>query len=174
MSINVTEVFCEILGGLSALMLIALIADLTSISTFSEVYPLMANNLTLTVGFSYLLGLVVDAISLAIGEWFLDKWLRTDEPTQGANQAFLKNATAHVLKYRDTEWAYFSAYRNLFLILIPGIFVAAAVTAKYIPWYWAVMVVGGVGVLLELALLKSMKVLLGIYYEITKSIGWAT
>jgi hypothetical protein len=78
--------------------------------------------------------------------------------------------TQHVLSYRDTQWAYFSCYRNLAVLGVPGgLLWLVLIWRDGSPW-WALSFLAGVAVG-ELVLFRSMKALLGGYYAITKAVS---
>ncbi len=171
--ISVAEVFCEVLSGLAIMFSMIPLLDVIGKSCIHQSFTFIGKNLSATaIGgalvLAYILGLVMDTIGLAVGEWFLDRFLCKDPPSAEEIATFWKKVPAHVLGYRDTQWAYVSAYRNLAILALPaGILCCCSVGSNY-GWIWALVPLVGM-IILELALLKTIEVLLKIYYLITTS-----
>jgi len=171
--ISVAEVFCEVLSGLAIMFFVIPLLDVTGKSCIHQSFLFIGKNLSATtIGgalvFAYILGLLLDTIGLAIGEWFLDSWLCKDRPSKEETETFWKKVPAHVLGYRDTQWAYVSAYRNVAILAAPGgLLWCWSIGSKY-GWIWAFVTLLGT-LILEVALLKTIAVLLKIYFRITKS-----
>jgi len=171
--ISVAEVFCEVLSGLAIMFFMIPLLDVIGKSCIHQSFTFIGKNLSATaIGgilvLAYILGLVMDTIGLAVGELFLDRWLCKDSPSAEEKATFWKKVPAHVLGYRDTQWAYVSAYRNLAILALPGgILWCWSIGSKY-GCIWALGPLVGM-IILELVLLKTIAVLLKIYCGITKS-----
>lgn len=170
---NITEIFCEVLSGLAIFFFLMPLFDVIGISSISSSLNFLVVNFNVTMVatllfLSYIVGLVMDAIGLAVGELFLDRWLCKDSLTKEERAAFLKNVSSHVLGYRDTQWAYASAYRNLAILMIPGGLLWVWCIGSSYGWKFAAGVLLCI-IILELSLLKSIAILLKLYVFITKS-----
>jgi|GEM_PF-3868576 len=205
---NVAEVFCEVLGGLAAMVLVILLFDafkisclrqsLTFIGTFTG-NQLTANVIVAALLLAYIVGLVVDAFGLFFGDWRLDRWLcrdnlPTEEEEKKEKQAarfwnyaywfcretapngietarFWNNVPAHVLAYREQQWAYVSAYRNLIILAVPICGLACLSLGREYG-YMGVLFPILFTLVLEFAFCKCVSALLKIYYGITKT-AWS-
>jgi hypothetical protein len=170
--VNVAEVFCEVLSGLAVMFFVIPLLDIIGTSSISSIFPFMCKNLSATtIGgalvLAYILGLLMDAIGLAVGEWFLDSLLCKDYPSIEETAAFWKSVSSHVLGYRDTQWAYASAYRNLAILTVPGGLLWCWCVGNNYGWILGITALTGM-IFIEVALLKSLSVLLRIYVAITK------
>ncbi len=170
---NLTNIFCEVLSGLGIITFLIPLLDILNCYTLKETLAFIIDKTTLAnfgilLFLCYTLGLLFDAIGLAIGDLFLDDLSNKDTPTDVQISDFWKNANSHVLNYRDIQWAYYSCYRNLFIIFAPGSIVWAIAIWKNFNWYSAIITLILLGVF-EWILFYSMKTLLKLYYTITKS-----
>ena len=170
--LNLAEVFCEVLGGGLAISLIvaflnlcgwinvvALLKDMTSASIGTVTFALIG---------SYLAGLLVDAVGLAIGEGWFDQLLNVGEqPSDAQYKLFWQKAAEHVVQYRENQWTFYSAYRTTFLLLIPGTVIFPWVVGKHssicLGFASLALVIG-----LEISLFISARCLLKLYYSIPK------
>jgi hypothetical protein len=170
---NLTEVFCEVLSGLGLIFAAIPAFDLLGIYSLKDVLAFLsahasATLLATTLAAAYIIGLVVDALGLTIGELFLDKCINKDAPKPAENSGFWKGAQEHVFRYRDVQWAYYSCYRNLFCLFVPaGVLWTILAALRLSKLYVAAVVISFL--ICELAFLWSMKALLKIYYQITKT-----
>ncbi len=169
---NLTEVFCEVLSGLVLLCVIGLALHVSGVLSLEAAWSSVTAGLSLggvatVLIVSYLLGLIMDAFGLAAGESFLDNWADASVPTAGEQQQFLETVPEHVLKYRDVQWAYYSTYRNLLLLFVPG-GVLATIAAWRGRGFWAAVGVLLLAVVVSAALWRSMVALLGIYFRLSK------
>ena len=119
--LSIAEVFCEIVSGLSLVVIAFPLADLLDLSNLSDSWTFLIDKmdlsgLTIVLVISYLLGIIVDSIGLTIGEIFLDDLVFKEKPSTDQKSCFWNKAGDHVLKYRDSQWAYYSCYRNLFIL----------------------------------------------------------
>ena len=172
MKVAITEIFCEIITGLALTLVILACLDWPGIITFEDVLETVKSSfgvtsLTTVLIAAYLLGVVLDAAGLVFDNVF-HKVICADEPSSEEVKNFWRTADAHVLAYRDNVWAYYFCYRNLLMLTIPAI----------ICWFgslwqrglrgWACSVaVALVG--MGIVLFFSMRTLLKLYYNITKS-----
>ena len=167
--IKISEVFCEVLSGAAMLLVAGLGLHYLGFLKVQDLPKAIENSsfgkLAEVLAICYLLGLIMDAISLAIGELFLDKRVVSDEPKPEEVRVFLKTAPEHILKYRDTQWAYYSTYRNLFLLLFPGGILATLIIFQE-RGIWGLLVLA-ISVAFGIAFFRSMKTLLKLYYNLT-------
>lgn len=180
---DIDKVFCEILSGLMVLILLVPTAailnfdlniirglnsfDIKVVVAFIIKYSSITNA-TIIIITSYIIGLMVDALGLFIGELFLDKLICKNEPTSDDSRAFWKGVPNHVLAYRNEQWIYYSCYRNILLLLIPNGVLWAFYFWKYSRWYGIAVI--AISIFLGVVLWRCMSTLLLIYYNITKSI----
>ncbi len=171
MKVNLKEIFCELLSGLALILLIIPILYLLGEVTIDEILKAISQSsgavvVTLVIGVSFILGIIMDAVGLALGSLFLDKLICENEPQASDYQKYWKEVTPELSAYREGQWAYYSCYRNLFIIIPPLLFFWSRVI--YLQGNSPVILVLVVfGVLIEVALLKSMIVLLDLFYRIT-------
>lgn len=169
---NLTEIFCEILGGFFAILVCALILDCFGYLEIEKFIPDLKTEVSILALLlsSYFLGLIVDAIGLAIGEMFFDNWVVKNDkaPSEANNKAFYSGATESTLRYRDFQWAFYSLYRNILIFSAIGI-------TFYIIKVWKInggifAVSSGIIILGVLyCIFRAMRTLLKLYYEIGKS-----
>jgi hypothetical protein len=169
--LNLSEVFCEVFSGAVALIL-ALAAAATfgavdaeqALSTFAQGLNLGSASLLL-VG-CYFGGSLIDTIGLAAGELFLDKLVASEStPSVEDGKKFWGSVSEHVLKYREHQWAFYSAYRNVFLLLIPGAVLIPLAAASSIGTAWAIAL--GIALVgLEMCIFLSLRTLLNLYYRL--------
>lgn len=172
--INLTEVFCEVLSGVALIIVIIPLLDILDYSSLSNTWAYIEcrtslSNFGILIVFSYILGLLIDAIGLTFGEWFLDD-LICNKPTDFEMARFWQNVDSHVLSYRDTQWAYYSCYRNLFIIFFPGTVFWTISVWKTLGWHFGLPTLS-IFIAFEWILYRSMKALLKIYYNIAKSLS---
>lgn len=172
MKVVITEIFCEILTGLFASFVGLAILDFLRVVTFEQVWEIAKP----PVGFpfitglliaAYLLGVVLDAVGLVFDNIF-DNLICADPPSSEQIGSFWKNSEAHVLAYRDNVWAYYFCYRNLFILTLPAIvFGAGTLYRRGLPgWaFFLAITLVAMGIVFFL----SMRTLLKLYYDITKS-----
>jgi hypothetical protein len=172
--IDLTGVFCEVLGGLAFMLTLVPLLDLLSnfrlegLAKFASQH-LSSGAFAAMLVMAYLLGAVVDAFGMMFDDIWIDKTMAAKSPTDEERVHFLKNVNEHVLKYRSEQWTWYSCYRNLFLVLAPAGLcwsIALLLRSDYGP---AVVVIVSV-ILLEIALYQAMVGLLDLYFKITKSI----
>ncbi len=172
MKVAVTEIFCEIISGLALALLVLAFLDWQEIYVFEKLWEAVKPALGLTlftiilVG-AYLLGVVLDAVGLVFDELF-DNRICSDEPTSQEMKLFWNKAGEHVFEYRDNVWAYYFCYRNLFILVLPSMicWFGALRHRGLFGWAWSVAVTI---FLMGIVLFVSMRILLKLYYEITKS-----
>jgi len=169
---NISELFCEILSGAVLIIVLVFACDVAGATSLDAVWTMMKARVSLgdiaaVLVVCYLLGLIMDAFGLAIGELFLDDFIDSDVPTQAQRTSFLQTVPEHMLRYRDHQWTYYSAYRNLLLLLVPGAPLASIVAGRRggVP---AAIVVIVAAIVLAWVLWRSMVALLGIYFRLTK------
>lgn len=172
MKVEVTKIFCSIISGL-ALFLVAIpilyLTDVTNYELFKQKVVENQNTISLigVVVSAYLMGIVFNSIGLVFDN-YCGGFLRVTESTQDQANAFYKNASEHLFIYRDHVWAYYFCYRNLFMLILPGI----------IGWCGMLWHSKGIGtaiivfivlVTFEIILYNAMRTLLDLYYKITNS-----
>jgi hypothetical protein len=169
---NLSEMFCEVLGGGLAIVLAIAVLDLSGrvdgAMLLKDASRASLGDVTVAVIGSYLVGLLMDAISLSVGEWWLDRLIGAGDPPSAEQSAqFWQRATEHIVNYRDHQWAFYSAYRSLFLLLVPGTMILSSVVWKHVSAPWGLLcVVLLVG--LEVSLFFAARCLLRLYYSLTK------
>ncbi|MBC2705140.1 hypothetical protein [Desulfobacula sp.] len=169
--LDLNEALCELLGGFFILLSIIPILDINGTIAVKDTFIFLSKNLSLSligavIILSYLLGLIMDVIGLGLGELFVDDFLCKDCPSFEETESFWRNVPEHVLKYRDKQWAYYSAYRNLAILIIPCSFLWGIVFFEKLCWQWVIILV--FLFLIYWALKRTSSVLLKIYYNITK------
>lgn len=168
--VNITEVFCEVLSGTVVLVFFWLIFHLAWALPLENVKQMADGSLSFggvaaILVLCYLLGLIMDSIGLAIGELFLDKLMVSSEPNKDQIKKFLQTVPEHVLKYGDTQWAYYSTYRNLLILLVP-VGLLGAIIAWQKSGTLAALGVILTALIIGWALCRSMKTLLSIHYRL--------
>ncbi len=171
---NLTEMFCEVLGGLGLAFLLVPIFDLTDIYKMKDLFPALLAKLDWAVlgsilVLAYLAGAIVDAFGLAADELLLGKLVIKDKLTDVEATAFWKTAKEHVLKYRDHQWAWYSCYRNLFILFLPSAILWTWVVVRSYTWCRGILVFSGF-VVTEICLVITMKALVRIYFRIGRSV----
>jgi len=170
---NLPELFCEILTGLSIVLLIVPILDIIEVISIHEFVKNAKNHISITdlmvLAFvSYLLGIIVDGLCLAIGEYKFDDLICSEKPTDHEKKVFWSQVELHVLSYRDRQWAFYTCYRNIFIVFIPcSLLWTASLALSY--GTIVALIALTLFILIEIGLILSMKVLLPLYYLITKS-----
>jgi hypothetical protein len=172
--IDVTQVFCEVLTGLGFLFVILSILSLTGSYTVRDVALYATSRLTIAslgaiLVVAYLVGTIMDAVGLALDQLFLYRLVVKAEPSEDDRAKFWKNVSEHVLTYREAQWTYFSCYRNLFILFVPGSILWTVVVWKNVGPYWSIFT-ALVCILLEISLFITMKALVEIYFKITRSL----
>jgi len=169
---NLTEVFCEVLGGGLAIALAIALLDLTGyinvIQLIKKSTSASLGNITVVLIGCYFVGLLVDAVGLTVGELFFDGLVGTEKsPSSDQVRQFWQSADEHVLRYREIQWAFYSAYRTVLLLLIPGTIVFSLEVWKYTN-FWLGLTSTVLFVVLEASLFFSTRCLLDLYYSIPK------
>lgn len=170
---SLTELFCEILSGILLIFLMLPWFFGAEVASFKEFYIqtiglITATNVVLIVFFSYLIGLLVDAVGLSADKWVFDRLLFKNGPSPQERKEFFGKASAHLIGYRDTQWAYYSLYRNVFLIAtVGGIIFLVGTWNLWNHWAkaWLVLAV----LMADWILYRAMEVLANLYNEITRS-----
>jgi hypothetical protein len=172
--LDVTQVFCEVLTGLAFFFVILSVLSLTGSHAVHDVALYAASKLTIAslgaiLVIAYLVGTMMDAVGLALDQLFLYRLVARDEPSEEERAKFWKNVNQHVLAYREAQWTYFSCYRNLFILFVPGSILWTLIVWNNIGPYWGIST-GFVFLLLEASFFVTMKALVEIYFKITKSL----
>ena len=172
--LDVTQVFCEVLTGLGFLLVVLGLFGLLGPYAVQEIVFYVGTKLTIAslgaiLVAAYLIGTIVDAIGLALDKLFLFGLVFKEEPSEIDREKFWKSVSAHVLAYREAQWTYYSCYRNLFILFVPGSILWTMVVWKRTGIVWGIVAVV-MFFLLETALFVTMKMLVEIYYKITKSV----
>lgn len=168
--VDLSQVFCEVLAGLAAILLVVGILDISAIASTRECrdwgskYATFAGLAGLFVG-SYFIGLVVDAFGLVFDKLVTERWKSSREKRTKRNKKFYASAPEHVFAYWKEQWTYFSCYRNLFMLIVPGSVI----------WTWVVHIHYGcraaliilcLMVFLEVVLWFTIRDLYGLYCRI--------
>ena len=171
---NLTEMFCEVLGGCGLAFLLVPILDLTNVYKMSDLFPALWAKLDWAVLGSilllaYLAGTIVDAFGFALEDLFLGKLITADKLTDAEVKAFWKSAPKHLVEYRDRQWAWYSCYRNLFILFVPNAILWACVVVRSCTWWAGLLVLSGF-VIAEILLIIAMKALVCIYFQVSRSV----
>ncbi len=171
--LSVTEVFCEVFSGL-LLILFALpwLSDqpfLSLLEFYRSAYATVTGtNIAVILICAYLLGLLIDGIGLLADKYIFDHVITWSPPTTEESRQFYQDTSEHVLNYRDTQWAYYSLYRNVFLIVAAG--AVSTLILVFNLWLWPQIIAFIVFiVVLEYGLFSVMQSLASLYHSITKS-----
>jgi hypothetical protein len=170
---NLIDLFCEILSGILGILVTLLILDSFGYVEIEEIFKKITIDisfLTILIVASYFIGLFIDAIGLAFGEWFLDELIATEDyPDNSAMKIFNSKSSEHIAAYRYRQWKYYSLYRNLLILIVIGL-----------PFYiikmcdvlnWRIAVTSSILIIfLLVSILKSMRTLIDLYYKIAKNI----
>lgn len=178
MKLDLQKIFCELLSGtflLFVLIPILVIADIITLDKVGESLETFDSKYVVPILIIlYFLGVLMDAVGLAIGQLYLDKALLSEEEedehnTHGEERTikFWQSVPAHVLEYRDRQWAYYSCYRNLFILIIPGSLAWLICLVLHCYLIASILVLIGFAVL-QISLYFSLKALLGIYVSFGK------
>jgi hypothetical protein len=171
---KVQEIFCEMVTGIAVFLLLPPLLEFTDVITVKKVISdhVMIWDVAQVGVFlisAYCIGLIFDAIGLSCGEIFLDDWLADNIPPKKSSSKFWSNVSPEVLTYRNSQWAYYSFFRNLILLMPPLALLWIILLWNYSP-IWMLLV--GIAIVFTwLALIKSGKVLLSLYYKITEAVG---
>jgi hypothetical protein len=184
--VSLIEAFCEVLSGIGFLFLLLPALHLAGITSVGAVICYIATSLTVAGFGAFLLGAyvlgaaVADPAGLAIDEFLgsllRERWTKAADwlwgPTvSAANKGkFWRTVSDHVLKYRELQWAYYSAYRNLFILFAPASVLWTIIAWRECGWARGVEVLG-VCLILEGALFYSAKVLSALYADITNDVA---
>jgi|ERR1039458_2385529 hypothetical protein len=118
---------------------------------------------------AYLAGTIVDAFGLAVEQLFLGNLITKDKLTDDEIKAFWKNAQEYVVEYRDHQWAWYSCYRNLFILFVPNAILWTWVVVRSYSWCAGLLVFSAF-VIAEISFVIAMKVLLRIYFQVGRSV----
>ena len=93
--INISEVFCEVLSGLAIMVSLIAILDVIGTSSIGNTVELFSSNFDVsTLGglifLAYVMGLLMDAVGLVIGDLFLDSLARRRNSFRTSNDAVLE------------------------------------------------------------------------------------
>jgi len=168
---DIREILCEILGGLLLILIVVSVLHVFGVVDLKALLggvasKLDAGTITSILFVSYVIGLLVDSIGLAVGEiWFDDKLLSPVDIPIPDTKKFWTTAPEHVVTYRDHQWMYYSAYRNVLILLVPGSLLFSIVIYQFLGPRWALGVFVAIAGLMW-TLWRSAKCLLGIYRKI--------
>jgi hypothetical protein len=172
MKISLTEMFCEILTGIIVLLIIVGWLCWFDVISIKSIWEVVKSNIKLEIVIvflvcTYFIGTLFDVIGLVFDNIF-DKLISPEVPSDKDISNFFKNTSVHVLSYRDNIWAYYFCYRNMFILSIPACIglCGLILAAKKIS---LVIICIIITVLIDIAILNSMRTLLRLYYKITKS-----
>jgi hypothetical protein len=171
---QLTEAFCEVLAGLALLLLAVPLLDISHVLPLETFFTAVLQNLRLaTLGsiliVAYLMGAIFDAVGMATDELLLAHLLSVNPLTEAERKKFWCDVKEHVLRYRDCQWAWYSCYRNLLIILFPTAILWIWDIVLRSSMLWGAVAAMGFG-LLGLAFVSTMKTLLKIYSQITKGV----
>lgn len=170
MKFSLTEFFCELVSGIAVILGATGYLCSSGILRLRHTLRAALNHdnwpsLVFVLTAAFVAGLVADAIGMAFDRYFSSKVCPTI-PSAAQKKAFWKNSAKHVIAYREQQWAYYSLYRNLFLVTLAGAggwlwisfshFGCIALIAALIGW---------AGLLVSFWI--CMQDLLGLYYALT-------
>jgi hypothetical protein len=169
---NLADLFGELLSGILVLIVSILILDYCGFFTLKDIikcFKIELGFITFILLFCYFLGIIMHSIGLTLGELFLDNLITTKkEPTEKQKKKYFKNVQEHVSAYRDRQWKYYSLYRNIFIIIIIGLFFYCNIVWREIGSKFTVITTFII-VLVLISLYFTMRTLINLYYRITKS-----
>jgi hypothetical protein len=118
--LDITQVFCEVLTGLGCLSVILSIFILIGSYSIKDIVVFAGAKLTIAglgaiSATAYIVGTMVDAVGLAVDSLCFDRLIYKEPPSEVERKHFWNTVSAHVLAYRETQWTYYSCYRNLFI-----------------------------------------------------------
>ena len=172
--LDITQVFCEVLTGLGCLSVILSIFILIGSYSFKDIVVFAGAKLTIAglgaiLAAAYIVGTMVDAVGLALDSLCFDRLIVKEPPSGVERKHFWNTVSAHVLAYRETQWTYYSCYRNLFILFVLGGVLWTIVIWKTVGTRWGV--IGALAFLgLEASFFVTMRAIVDIYYKITKSV----
>lgn len=168
----ITKTFCNVITGLTVCAVVILNLDLMGLTRIDEVWTSLATryDATLITGIfilSYLIGIIFNAFGLLFDDYLADR-ICSDAPTEQNIKAFWLDVEEHVLAYRDHVWSYYFCYRNLIILLIPGAIgcFGSLWYRDHLGWAFTSLVLF---LALGYALFVSVREMLALYYDITKS-----
>jgi len=167
-----TKTFCNVITGLAVCVVAILNLDWIGPIRIDDVWTSLANRFdaTLMSGIFILVsltGIIFNAFGLLFDTFFADR-ICSDGPTEANNKAFWLGAEEHVLAYRNHVWSYYFCYRNLVILLIPGAIGCIGTLLSRGLSGWALISLLFF-LVLGYALVVSIREMLGLYYDITKS-----
>lgn len=123
--LDLTQVFCEVLTGLGVLIVALSLVVLMGSYTLLDVVLYATGKLSLAslgaiLVAAFLIGTMMDAVGFAFDKLIFDRLIASGEPSEEHRARFWKTVSAHVLAYREAQWTYYSCYRNLFILFVPG------------------------------------------------------
>lgn len=170
MQFSLTDLFCELVSGIAVLLGVAGFLSCLGVLPLEQLVALAAHpgrwpSAVFVLTVAYVAGLVADAFGITFDKHYSSK-VCTDSPADEQKKAFWQNAAKHVVEYRDRQWAYYSLYRNLFLVTLVG--GVAWLGISFSRWgFWGLSAGTIVWAILLLAFWTSMRDLLSLYYKIT-------
>jgi len=172
-SFDLNKTFCEVLSSLAIMSLSPPLLDLLGKKSLWDFWhfarSLEATQLAGILILAYMLGLIMDAIGIALGEWFLYRWLYNERATLKEWALYYKNlSSADVFGYGEDEWAYLTTYTNLLIIAVPAWLLWTIWTACKYGWLWA-LIPTAFFFCLGSVFVKSVRWFLELDAEITKA-----
>jgi len=170
MDLKLSEVFCELGTGFSLIMAIIVLMVGIGCIQANEIAKYIASlaieKVTLLCIISYVIGIIFDAILMSLDNVII-KIFDLKPPNNIEQKLFWEKVESHVLKYRDSLWAYSYFYLNLFILVsVSAIgFDIWAIRIGMIPY---IILIHIAHVIVSNVLLMASKNLLKLYYEIGK------
>lgn len=166
--LDLSQVFCEILGGLAGIFWALGALDLSGLYSVRDSWCWASkyasfSGLTAFLVFSYLIGIIVDAFGLVFDKVITDHWELSKKHSGISRSEFYKSAEAHLFSYWKEQWTYFSCYRNLFMVMIPGLITWPLLVNKYLGCF-AASVTFILSVIVAVVLWLAMQTLLKLYH----------
>jgi hypothetical protein len=168
MNLNLVYIFSELVTGIAFISLTLIYGylsnsfDITAFENFIETNFSFSKLLGVSI-LVYCIGFIFDGIGLGVGELFLDNLLYKRKSID--RKKFFREVSEYVFVYRNKQWAYYSGYRNLFLLIF--LFLIATFPHLFkIKGIWVGSLILITIILIEYLVYRTMKMLLKLYYSI--------
>jgi len=165
MKLDIEKIFSEFVTGIVFMILCLTLFFLSGHVQVSESLGVLKewssfSNLLFFLIIAGFIGFVIDGVGLGFGEVLFDDLVYRYKISAEKRKSFFENASESTLAYRNRQWAYYSCYRNLFLLLIPySVAIALIVSGDFMK-----MLLLGV-LFVEFFLFQCLKLLLKLYYS---------
>lgn len=178
MKLNLFHIFSELVTGIAFISIVLIYGylsksfDIATFENFIKTDSIKTDYSFLKLlGVSiliYYIGFIIDGIGLGMGELFLDNLLYRKNPSNNNRKKFFREVSEHVLEYRSKQWAYYSCYRNFFLLTFPLLIIVFYYSFK-IKGIWFNLLALIIVLIIEVFIVKTLQMLLRLYYSIEES-----